>query len=298
MLGLACVLWAGSSIAAKVALGSGSGPSEAKLGPFTLAAVRFGVAGMLLYLFIILRGEWRPVAPSDRRGFLLLGTFGIAMTYAVFYGGMRYTTATETTLLVAAEPVLIAAIARAVLNERLHVTQTAGLLAGFAGVYLIVVRGWMPRIEGSVLANGVVTGALVFEAYSSVVGKRLTSRYPGLMVACLGMLLGAAVLSPFAIAECVTRHAGAPGPREWLAVAYLTIVCSAVCYGIWYSLLRRYPVSSMAAFLFIQPLMGPVFGYIFLNEVLGLWSIAGAVLVMLGVWLVVRPRGPASDMGG
>jgi len=71
-------------------------------------------------------------------------------------------------------------------------------------------------------------------------------------------------------------------------VGYLTLICSALCYGVWYALLSRHTVSSMAAFLFIQPLMGPVLSYVLLKETLGGWSILGGLLVILGVALVVR----------
>ncbi len=84
-------------------------------------------------------------------------------------------------------------------------------------------------------------------------------------------------------------HGGfALGLSEWAAVAYLTLICSALCYGVWYALLSRHTVSSMAAFLFIQPLMGPVLSYVLLKETLGGWSILGGLLVILGVALVVR----------
>ena len=283
---LACALWAGSSVAAKVALSSSSTIPPGKVGPFLLAAVRFGLAGALLFAFCRWRGYWRPIPSRDRRAFVALGTFGIAFTYGVFYGGIRFTTATETTLLVAAEPVLIALLARAVLGERMRATQISGMLVGLAGVYLIVMRGLTPTLQGTAVANAVVTGALVFEALSSVIGKRLTQSYPGLQVAALGMLIGAAVLLPFAVHETIAHHVGLPGPVEVLAIVYLTLVCSALCYGIWYLLLPRFSLSSMAAFLFIQPVLGPVYGYLLLGERMGIWTILGGGLVMLGVWLV------------
>lgn len=286
---LACILWAASSIAAKVALGDGSAAANGTMGPFTLAAVRFGVGGAVLYAFLRIRGHWMPVRPEDRGRFLLLGGLGIGLTYMVFYGGMRFTTATETTLLVAAEPVLIALLARMILRERLTPLQGSGLAVGVAGVYLIVVRGLVPRAEGTVLANAVVAVSLVFESYSSIVGKRLTSTYPGLVVAATGMLLGAAMLAPFAVHEALSRGMSTLGAAQWSAVAYLTLVCSCLCYGVWYSLLRRYPVSKMAAFLFIQPLLGPVYGYVLLGETMTMWTVAGAVLVVAGVWMVAAP---------
>jgi drug/metabolite transporter (DMT)-like permease len=287
---LACVLWAGSAIAAKVAMGDGANVSPAKMGPLLLACVRFGVAGGLLAAYLGLRRELEPIRKGDGWRFVALGALGIALTYAVFYGGMRFTTATETTFLVAAEPILIALLARAFLAEALQPRQAAGLTVGLAGVYIIVFRGLVPHAEGSVWANAVVTAALVFEALSSVLGKDLVRRYAGLVIASYGMLIGSAFLAPAAVWETLHRPPWRPGAAELVSVAYLTLLCSCLCYGIWYSLLKKHTVSSMAAFLFIQPLLGPVYGALILGEHVSLWTLTGAAATVAGVWMVAASR--------
>lgn len=289
-LTLACVLWSAASVAAKIALGDG-GARPGKLDPFVLAAIRFLGGGGVLWATARLRGEWVGVSRKDRLRFVVLGVMGIAVTYALFYGGLVHTTATDTTLLVAAEPVLIALIARVVLREAMGGLRMAGMAAGLAGVWLIVMKGLVPRFEGTVAANMVVTAALLFEAMSSIIGKQLSRAYPALMIAALGMLVGGAALLPFAVYRAAGRVMAMPGWPEIAAVAYLTLVCSALCYGIWYTLLRRYTVSSMAGFLFIQPVMGPILGYVMLGERLGLSSLAGGLLVVLGVSLILLSEG-------
>ncbi len=296
---LACALWAGSAIAAKVAIGHGPNPTAAKLGPLSLACLRFGVAGALLLGYLRVTGQLVAIARTDRWRFVALGTMGIGITYAVFYGGMQYTTATETTFLVAAEPILIAVLARFVLGERLQAAQAVGLAVGLLGVYVIVFRGVIPNLEGTVIANAIVTLALVFEAYSSVVGKGLTGRYPGLVVAAYGMLIGALFLVPAAAAEFARRPHWMPGWPELAAVGYLTVLCSCLCYGIWYSLLERHSVSSMSGFLFIQPVLGPVYGMAILGEHMSIATAVGAAITLAGVWLVAasgsRRRVPAGS---
>ena len=293
-LTLACVLWAGSAIAAKIALGDGSDSDPSKIGPLQLAFVRFAVAGLLLLVYLRSRGALTAVSKPDRRRLVALGAFGIAATYAVFYGGMRYTSATETTFLVAAEPILIALLARLLLGERLARLQGIGMAAGLAGVYVIVFRGVVPSIEGTVAANAVVTLALVFESYASIIGKDLAKRYDGLTVAAYGMLIGSACLLPLAAWETWVRASWRPGWQELAAIAYLTVLCSALAYGIWYSLLRAHSVSSMAGFLYIQPVLGPVIAYLMLGERMSVWTFAGAAATLIGVWLIaVSPQGRA-----
>ena len=289
-LSLACAVWAGSAIAAKVVIGHGSHPPVDKLGPVSLACIRFGVAGLLLLVYLRMTGRLQTLDRSDRRRMTLLGCTGIGVTYAVFYGGMQYTTATETTFLVAAEPILIVVLARALLGERLLPAQAIGMVVGLCGVYVIVFGGVVPRLEGTAVANAIVTLALVFEAYASVIGKALTRRYPGLMVAAYGMLIGSLFLLPGAIFETYHRPAWKPGWPELIATAYLTLLCSCLCYGIWYSLLERHSVSSMSGFLFIQPVLGPIYGMALLGESLSVATAAGAAITLAGVWMIASTR--------
>lgn len=280
------ILWAASAIAAKIALGDMGGQTAGKVGPYTLAFTRFGAAALLLYLFLRLRGHAIAIRRADLRSFALLGALGIAATYGIFYGGMRFTTATEASLIIAAEPILIALTARLLLGERLRRIQSIGLAVGFAGVYLIIVQGLVPTLSASVLANAVIAFALCFESLASVIGKRLSGLYPGLVVITVGMGVGAAALLPFAAVELARRPPGVPGVPEAASIGFLTVVCSFLCYGVWFSLLARYNVSAMAGFLFIQPMMGPLYGYLFLGERLHPWTAVGAALVLSGVWLV------------
>jgi drug/metabolite transporter (DMT)-like permease len=278
LLVLINIFWAASSVIAKIALTS--------MGPSTLSFARSAPAGLLLYLLLRARGERIHIDRKDYLRFFFLGAFGLAATYSIFYSGMKGTSANEATLLIAAEPIVIALMARVVLGERLREVQVLGMAVGFAGLYVIIMRGLTPTFGGTALANAVITLALCFECYASVIGKQLSARYSGLTIVTVEMMVGAAVLLPLAAFEIVRGSYAPAGPAVWGSVAYLSLVCSFFCYGVWFWMLPRYNVSSMAGFLFIQPMLAPFINYLVGGERLGAWTVAGAGLVMTGVWLV------------
>lgn len=283
------LLWAGSAVAVLTAVGTG-GYQPGKVGPFTLAVARFAPSAVLFCLLQRTRRESVRVAPADRGGFLLLGGVGLALVYALFYWGIRGSTASEATLLVAAEPVLIALIARVWLGERMRSSQAAGMAAAFLGVYLIVAQGPVLRLSGSAIANATIVLALAFEAWGSVMGKRLTGRYAGLSVVLWQMAIGAVLLTPLAAWELATHPPGSLGAAEWGAIAYIVAVCSFLCYGVWFSVLKRCPVSSMGGFLFLQPVFGPLIAWAVRGETVGFWTLSGGGLVAAGVYLVAIRR--------
>ena len=285
------VLWAGSSAPAKIALGSPGDPGRA--GPFTLAFARFAVAATLFLALLAVRRQPVRIHRADAPRLGLAGVLGISVTYGLFYHGVRASTATESSLLFAAEPVLIALLARILLQEMLVPAQAWGMAIGFAGVYLIAVQGLVPRLSLVVLGNLMIGGSIAIEAYASILGKELTRRYPGMVIVAAEMLVGSAVLLPFAVAEIAMHGLPALTPALVGSVAYLALVCSFLCYGVWFLLLPRLDVSTMAGFLFVQPVVGPLYAYLLLSERPGWWSVGGGALVMAGIWLVAV-RGPRS----
>jgi len=178
------------------------------------------------------------------------------------------------------------------LGERLRQIQQVGLVIGFAGVYLIIAQGLLFRILTGVIANATIVAALTFECCAAVVAKRLTDRYRWVVVLTLEFGVGALLLLPGAAWE-LSRATSAPIHwAVWANVAYVSLLCSFFCYGVWYWLLPKHPISAMAGFLFIQPMMGPVLAWVFRHEKMGPWTLLGALLVVVGVGLVavLKPR--------
>ena len=266
------LLWGASSVAAKYGL--------AAFGPFTLTLLRSLPAGLLLFGLARAGGERTPLRREDGPAFFVLAFVGLVLTYGIFYTGMAQATATDASLLFACEPLLIALFARLFLRERLSTQQWSGLLLGLIGVWLIT---------GRELGNLLMLGALCFETATGILGKGLTRRYPGLLIVGTQMLVGSALLLPLAGWE-IARH---PPALTWQAVAgvcYLALVCSAFCYGVWYFLLHRFPVSTMGVFILVQPVMGPLYGWLLRGEAMSLRTGAGAALVILGITLTsVQP---------
>lgn len=262
------LLWSVSTVAAKGALDV--------FGPLTLTTLRFAPAGLILLGLARAQGRFPTVRPRDWPGFALLALLGIVLTYGLYYTGVARTTASEAVLLTACEPILIALFARIFLHEHLSRQQWVGLWIGLLGIWLIVGRGS--------LGNVIALLALCIETTTSVTAKRLTQLYPGLFVVAIEMLLGSLLLLPGVGWELAHRHP----TLSWGvfgSVLYLSLICSALGYGVWFRLMERYPVSVLGAFILIQPLFGPLSGWMFRHETLTMRGAAGAGLVILGVAL-------------
>jgi O-acetylserine/cysteine efflux transporter len=80
----------------------------------------------------------------------------------------------------------------------------------------------------------------------------------------------------------------AAGPALWLTVIYLGLVMTVVGDTTWNGLVRRYPISMLAPFLLLQPVVSAVGAVLFLGEVLTLPILIGGMVVIGGVAAILR----------
>ncbi len=267
------VLWGASSAATKYGLSA--------FGPCSLALLRFLPAALLLFALCRRQKLIVPIQPTDRLPLFVLGFVGIALTYSILYYGVARTTASDASLLFACEPLLIALAAFLFLRERLRAAQWAGLLLGLVGIRLIA---------GAGLGNWIALLGLSFECSTSVIGKRLTGRYPGLLVVAWELLIGSLLLLPVALWE-FAHHPPVITLSAIAGTVFLALICTALCYGVWYRLMERFPVSQLAVFILIQPLCGPLWGWLLRGEGLRPQSALGGALVIGGIALTILVRG-------
>ncbi len=280
------LLWAGSSLAAKIALHS--------ISPMTLAFVRFSVAALLMYGIALWRRVDLRVAKRDWGVFWAMGILGLALTYLLAYQGLRLTTASNFALLHATETVFLSVLAFFFLGEALPRTKLLGISLGLAGVYLIIANGLtIQSFSSSAQGNLLIALALAFEASSSIVGKNLLARYPPLSVVTYQMLSGAVALAPFSAFELTHQIASGhpltlPPASAFWSLLYLIIPCTVLGYLVWFSILDKADASEMSVFLFIQPVAGALLGSYFLGDKITIFTVCGAALVLLAVGLVNR----------
>ena len=259
--------------------------------PYTLAFGRWLIAGIILAT-IARRELW-----SERRAvlavwyeYVVLGTLGMMICGAWVYLGAKTTQAVNIALIYAAAPVLIALGSVCWLKERMGATQQVGVALALAGVVHVVVKGqwtslasvhWVVGDLWIILATVSWAGyAMLQKVWPS--GLSATAR---LACICAG---GVLVLLPFTMWE-----AGLPTtpPWTWHALA-LTVAVALLpglgAYWIYGWAQKILGASRVAMTLYLGPLYGAVATYLVLDEPLGWHHLAGAALILPGVYLVTR----------
>lgn len=283
---LAVLAWGASFIATKVALRDVS--------PVTVVWLRFAMGVAILALAVFARKQFAlPARWKEWRYFALLGFLGITFHQWLQSTGLQTSQASTTAWIVATTPVFMALLGWLVLKESLGWVRVTGIGLAALGVLLVVSKGDFGALSAGHFGEPGDFLILISApnwAVFSVLSRRGLQNYPAsrmmLYVMALGWLFTSVLFFTGPGLSEVT-HLSAAG---WLGVAFLGVVCSGLAYIFWYDALQAVSASQVGAFLYLEPLVAVVVAAIILGEPL-LWaSLLGGGVILVGVWMVNRPR--------
>jgi drug/metabolite transporter (DMT)-like permease len=182
-------------------------------------------------------------------------------------------------------PLWTAIIAAPVLKEPLGARRIAGFVLGIAGVALIVNLGPVElNLRTALAALAGIAGA-AFWGWAGVLIKQRSGRLPPMGLAAGSIAFAAVLMAPL--------WGTAPSPREWNLPALGSLValgalCSGVAYLPFFTLIRDIGPSRTLTVGLAVPVLGVLWGWLFLDEAVTAPMLAGAALVLGALSLVLR----------
>ena len=254
------------------------------------AGVRFAIAGAAVLAVLALRGGAARVR-ADRATLARLALVGTLLAA----GGNGLVTVAEknvpsalAALIIASTPLWIV-VYRALLGDRPRGATVLGVATGFAGVALLMLPGNRP--DGVDL---VPTLVLVLAAMSWGFGSLLSQRLP-LPANPLGntgwqMLFGGLVLVVAAVpaGEFADLDPGAFSADSLWAFAYLVVIGSFVAYSAYTWLLQNAPISQVATYAYVNPMVAVVLGWAILDEQIPPMMLLASAVIVVAVATIVR----------
>lgn len=284
MLAAMAVCFGGTWVPAAVAVES--------VPPFTIAAVRFGAASVLLYLWARLAN--RPlsrIAPRDWPMIIGLALTAVAGYNWLFLTGLTLAPASDGAIIVPGlAPVFTVIIASVALGERLGTRGMLGLPVAAIGLFLVVRPGG--EADGTRLLGDLLflSGAVLWGVYS-VLARIASRRFNPVSTTLYGIAVGSLILVPLALLEGgLTSLVSAP--IEALAgIGYLAIFGTVAAFVLLNRGVARIGASRASAFALLVPVVGVLTSVAFLGEELGPTTVVGGVVVLIGLWLVEHGGG-------
>ncbi|AIQ55296.1 DMT family transporter [Paenibacillus sp. FSL R7-0331] len=264
-----------------------------ELGPVFTTELRVALAAAALLLYakitrkqLALLRHWKP--------FLLLGALNAALPFTLICMAELELNASLAAILNATTPMFAALAAWGIKNERPGLSKTIGLIIGLAGVAVLV--GWSPvPLTGTTLLSVLYSlGAALAYGFGGLYAARAGRGLAPLTLAA-GQQLGAAiVLLPLAV---IFAPKQLPSAAAVYSVLGLSLICTAVAYLLYFYLIQSVGAVKTVSVTFLVPVFGLMWGALFLNEPIYVNTLAGLVIILLGVLLINRRPRPAAAPG-
>lgn len=274
-----CVVWGLNQVVVKL--------TNAGISPLLGAGLRSLGAVVLLWAWSAARG----IRLFARDGSLIPGIVAgvlFAAEFAAIFIGLNHTSASRAVVFLYCSPFFVAIGTHwLVPSERLALRQVAGMILAFVGIVVAFGEGLtgtgVDTVFGDamMLAAGFVWGAttVTVRVWLSGISANKTLFYQLAVSAILLPLLSAAFGEP---------GLERPTMLVWAALTWQVVVVAFATYLAWFWLITRYPAAQLAAFSFLTPLFGLLFGAVLLGEHVTPILILAMALVAAGIWLVSR----------
>ncbi len=281
MLLAVSIIWAGSFLLTEIALRD--------VPPLSIMTARVTIGALGLYAMMRAAGVCLPnsrdVAPHVLvLAFLLLGLVNNVVPFSLIVWGQTHLSASLASILNATMPLFTIFLAHFFTSdEKLTFNKLVGILAGLAGVMVIVGNDGIDFASGTTLGKLAILGAACSYAIAALIARRFArwQLHPlfvafgqSAAAACIAVPLSAYIDMPWQLT--VT-------PQGWAALVALGLVCSSLAYALYFRLIANAGATNASLVTLLIPPFAIVSGALLLGERLSEVQIGGMALILLGL---------------
>jgi drug/metabolite transporter (DMT)-like permease len=271
------VLWGGSFFFAKVAIG--------ELGPPTVVFARVALAALGLNIMLAATATDLLRRDAPWPAYFVMGFLNNVLPFSLIFWGQTQIASGLASILNATTPLFTLVVAHFLTqDEKIDRTKVAALLAGFAGVTLLVgpdVLGGGSGVWGQVAC----LGAALSYAFAGVFGRRFRAMGLTPVEAAAGQITASTVLilPIMLIVDRPWMLPAFPSPTVWAALAGLALLSTALAYVLYFRILAAAGATNLLLVTFLIPITAILLGAIVLGERLGPRHFAGMALIGVGL---------------
>ena len=271
------VLWGGSFFFVGVAVKA--------LPPFTIVALRVGLAAVVLNMIVRVTGLRMPM---DRRvwgAFFVMGLLNNMIPFCLIVWGQTHIASGLASIFNATTPLFTVIVAHVFTkDEKISGGRLGGILVGFLGVTVIIGLDSLGGFGINTMAQCAVLGAALSYAFAGVYGRRFKSMRVAPLVTATGQVTASTfLLTPLALFVDQPWTLTMPGVDVWSALVGLALVSTALAYIIYFRILATAGATNLLLVTFLIPVSAILLGVFFLGEQLTGKDLVGMGLICFGL---------------
>lgn len=264
-----------------------------QISSYSLSFIRCLIAAIILLIIGKATGIRKPFRKKDLWWFFLSGIMGFSVYFIFFNLGLETLTSATASIITAACPILTAIAVFYLYKEKINAVGWISIVCAFGGVAILLLWNGVLSINIGVL--WMFLCASVFAAYNVLNRKLSELGYTAMEIVTYSAIFGA-IQMIFFLPQTITDVANASLGAN-LAALYLGVMPSAVAYYFWgkaITIAER--TSEVTNYLFINPLIAAIIGFLMLREVPDMGTFIGGAIIIISVIVFSTKGNPENKL--
>ncbi len=235
-----------------------------------------------------------PILTKQQMILLLFSGLALGLHFATWITSLFYTTISNSVILVATQPVFLMIMEAILLKEKIVGKAIFGMLIALAGMILISggdINLGIEYLWGDFLA---LAGAFFAGTYL-LIGRKLRARLDNLEYVFIVYSIAAILLLIISLFynENITDYP----TKVWIFFFLLALIPTVVGHSLYNWLLKYIPAYRVATVILGEPIGATILAIFFFNQIPGWWTMIGGVLILFGIYIVLRQSSLAKSDG-
>ena len=262
--------------------------------PFTLGFIRFFIAGLIFWPFVIRHNV--SLKRRELKDIVLGGLWGISINVGFFFLGLQLAPSINVHIIGALGPIVLYFFSLMMLKEKPHPQIVKGMFVALLGAIVIILAPLLRSPDSiSFVAGGKLLNTLIGNLFFviSLVGsiliviytKRVSKTVSPLLITCIQFFVGAFTFAPLMVYELQSWSFAELTFSSWVGIIYGTLFSSAIAY-----FAHNYAISKMSAqeigvYSYIMPVIAILVAIPLLGEYPDKYFLIGALFIFLGIFV-------------
>ncbi len=256
-----------------------------EISPITLIALRLGIAGILLFVILKLKGIEIPKNLKLLKTCFILGIFANGPPFICFSIALKYIPSSLSALINGTTPLLTIILANIFLeDEGITFKRIVAFLLGFTGFLIL----FLPALLTDSFSFDTLGIVLCFigscsYAIAAVYARKSIPKAPPLVAPTLQLLTSFLLLIPFAFIFESPVEVFEASLNAWFSVLGVAIFGTMFAFILYHRIVTEHGATVLSMSAFLLPIFGTLLGVVFLHESLSMNFILAAILILSGI---------------
>ncbi len=260
------------------------------IGPYAFILLRV-IGASLLFWTVSLFVKSEKIDKKDWPRIILCSFLGMVINMLAFFKGLELSTPVNSSVMITLSPIVVFIFSAILLKEKIQSIKAFGITSGFVGALILVLY----TAKTGENAPNIPLGNFLFIVNSFAYGlylvlvKPLISKYNIITLLKWLFLLGVIMNFPVTISQFLeVEWTSLPLKEAIIPMVFVVVGTTFFTYLFNAYALTKLTASSLSSFIYLQPIVGIIFAISTKSDSLSLISLAGMILIFIGIYLVTK----------